>query len=75
MDIKPVVTRYGVLDCQVCVPKEWTDEQVVEFANALNSPGTDTWHIRKQGDPALKGDSERVQCAERPGFVHIMLDA
>ena len=70
--MKPEITRYGILDMQVCVPKDWTDEQVLEFAEA-NNPGG--WQIRREGDPFLNGDPERVPCDEREGFVHIMLDA
>uniref|UniRef100_A0A6H1ZZV0 Uncharacterized protein n=1 Tax=viral metagenome TaxID=1070528 RepID=A0A6H1ZZV0_9ZZZZ len=30
------VTKTGALDMQVCVPEDWTGEQVVEFANNEN---------------------------------------
>ena len=82
MDIKsfeddlPEVTRVGILDMQVCVPKDWTDEQVKEFADRENLCGTTHgWGIRKQGDRALAGADERVICSKRKNFVHIMLDA
>jgi hypothetical protein len=71
----PVVTNYGILDMQVCVPKDWTDEQVVEFANKINPTEIDSkWQIRRAGDKALAGDPERVDCHERKGYVHMMLD-
>lgn len=70
------VTRHGVFDRQVCVPENWTDEQVLEWLNATDPSGTQGgWHIRREGDPALAGDPERVACLGRAGFVHIMLDA
>lgn len=73
---KPQVTRHGLLDMQVCIPKEWTDEQVVEFANKENPCGTTNgWQIRREGDEALAGCEERVQCGDRENYVHIMLDA
>ncbi len=31
------VTRCGALDMQVCVPAEWTDEQVKAFADRENA--------------------------------------
>ena len=72
----PQVTKAGVLDMQVCVPENWTDEQVKQFADQENLCGTQHgWHIKKQGDEALSGDNERVPCASREGYVHIMLDA
>jgi hypothetical protein len=72
------VTQRGGLDMQVCVPKNWSDEQVIHFANLANPCGTSKgWMIRKEGDPALSGDPERKQCEEidRAENVHIMLDA
>lgn len=74
--IDPEVTRTGFLDMQVCVPENWTDAEVTEFANIHNPCGTTGgWVIRKEGDPALAGDPERCPCDDRTGFVHIMLDA
>lgn len=72
----PEVTRMGTLDMQVCVPRDYADEEVKDFANNTNACGTEHgWHIRKEGDSALAGDPERIPCAERVGYVHIMLDA
>jgi len=70
------VTRRGVLDIQVCVKEETTDEEVVNFANRQVLCGTSGgWFIRKEGDKALGGDLEREPCKKRKGFVHITLDA
>lgn len=70
------VIHYGLLDMQVCVPEKWTDEQVKEFAEKkFPCRITNGWFIRKEGSEYLKGTQERIACAERPGFVHIMLDA
>lgn len=70
------VIRRGALDMQVCVPTEWTDEQVLDFAGRENLCGTTNgWFIRCQGAEALAGDDERVPCQDRSGHVHIMLDA
>jgi len=70
------VTRRGMLDMQVCVPEDWTDEQVVSFANGQNPRGTTQgWEIRREGSKYLNGDPERSICSDREGFVHIMLDA
>lgn len=72
----PEVTYSGFLDMQVCVPKDWTDQQVVAFAEEKNPCGTTAgWAIRRQGDRELSEYSERVECAQHPGKVHIMLDA
>lgn len=70
------ITKTGALDMQVCVPGDWTDEQVKSFADTHNLCGTEHgWQIRREGDPALAGCPERIQCADRSGHVHIMLDA
>jgi hypothetical protein len=66
------IPRRGVLDMQVCVPKDWTDEQVLAFAEKENPCGTKGgWSIRRQGSEFLSGSDERVQSNN----VHIMLDA
>ncbi len=71
-----MITRYGALDMQVCVPEDWCDDSVVWLANRENTCGTSQgWQIRREGDKALAGDLERQPCAQRQGFVHIMLDA
>jgi hypothetical protein len=70
------ITRIGVFSMQVCVPADWDDRAVKQWADDENRCGTEYgWHVRKEGDKALAGDAERVQCESRPGHVHIMLDA
>lgn len=70
------ITKRGVFDMQVCVPADWTDEQVKEFADRENPCGTSNgWQIRREGDPFLNGSPERQPCAAVPGYVHIMVDA
>lgn len=69
------VTRAGLLSIQVCVPTDYTDQQVEEFANTERPTGIESpWRIRRQGDPLLAGADERVKCEERDGHVHLMLD-
>ena len=59
------VTRRGALDMQVCVPADWTDAQVIAFAEQSNPCGTrGGWQIRKEGDPDLSGDPEDYFLAE-----------
>ena len=69
------VTRFGMLDMQVCVPADWTDEQVIAFAEAEYPSGTNGWQIRREGDGALGDDPERQPCASRASYVHVVLDA
>ena len=69
------VTRRRGLSMQVCVPRNWTDEQALTFAERENPCGTENgWSQRRQGDEALGGADERVQCADRPDHVHISYD-
>jgi hypothetical protein len=72
-----IVTRRGALDMQVCVPGDWSDAQVIAFAERANPCGTTNgWSIRREGDEALRGMPERNPCVGGPaGNVHIMLDA
>lgn len=74
--IKTYILRKGILDMQICVPKTYTDREVIEFAESENSCGTQFgWHIRKQGSKFLAGDDERVQCSKISDNCHITLDA
>lgn len=75
-EILPKVTRRGAFDIQVCVPGNYTDDQVKDFADKDTPSGTESgWHIRREGDKALAGDAERVPCETRAGCVHVMMDA
>ena len=69
--MRPTVTKEGIFDCQVCVPKDWTDEQVLDFAASRDYTGG---QIRKEGNRLLRGDPERQPCYEHENFVHIMVD-
>ena len=70
------ITRMCAFDMQVCVPADWGDDQIKNFADLNNPCGTvNGWFIRKEGDKALAGAPERVRCAVRSGYVHVMLDA
>jgi len=70
------VTRSSFLSMQVCIPTDWSDDQVREFAERENPCGTTNgWQIRRDGDEALAGCAERVTCEQRGGHVHVMLDA
>ena len=65
-----IVCRSGLFNTQVCMPKEWTDEQAMEFAERERPCGTTGgWQVR------LAGDETRVQCERHDENVHIMLDA
>lgn len=71
----PQITRFSFFNLQVCVPGDYTDEQAEAFANRVNPAGTICgWHIRREGDPGLNGDPERVPCDTRQGCVHIVMD-
>ena len=73
---QPEITRCGLLDMQVCVPAEFSDEDVRRFAEQHNPCGTTAgWQIRREGDERLDGAPERVECESRQGFVHVMLEA
>lgn len=75
-EIKSEVIWSRGFDMQICVPADWTNEQVKEFSEKKNPCGTEHgWHIRRNGDPALNGDPERRKCITRDDYVHIMLDA
>lgn len=75
-DARAEIVHAGFLDIQVCVPHEWTDEEVKTFADSNHPCGTENgWQITRAGDEVLKGAEERETCATYDDFVHIMLQA
>lgn len=74
--MKPEVTKRAIFDMQVCIPIDWTNEQIKKFADSENPCGTEHgWVITKNGDPILLNDPEKNPCESRVGFVHVMLHA
>jgi hypothetical protein len=68
------VVRTGLMDMQVCVPKDWSDEQAEQFANGSRPTGLDHgWKLREAADRAQNGAPIRVQCEQDAANVHIML--
>ena len=71
---KPMVTKNGLFDMQVCIPADWSDGEAEAYANQENPAGTEHgWHMKHNGEKSLSGCNERVKCDARDGFVHIML--
>ena len=71
-----IALRCGALDMHVCVPADWDDTAVKQFADRENPCGTEHgWQIRREGDRLLNGAPERVRCLRHQGRVHIVLDA
>lgn len=76
MKEKPKVTNVGLMNMQLCIPKDWTDEQAIAFAQSEHPCGTEHgWQIEREGCSALDGSPERVDCEERDGYIHIMVEA
>lgn len=72
--MKPEVVRSGLVVMQVCVPADFTDEQVETFANDDTPTGISShWRVAKQGHDVLAGSDERVACEQRSGCVHLVL--
>jgi hypothetical protein len=71
---KAEVVRLRVFALQVCVPSDWTKEQIEDFANRASPTGIQSkWYVRT--DDEAKGDPQRVPCSkpERAGFVHVVM--
>jgi hypothetical protein len=72
--VKPEVVRHGLVGMQVCVPADFTDEQVETFANDDTPTGISSrWRVAKHGHDVLAGSDERVTCEQRSGCVHLVL--
>ena len=74
--IRAAVLQNKLLAQQVCVPREWSDQEVIDWLEGGNPCGTSGgWHLCEDGDNALRGSPARVQCAQQPGWVHRVLVA
>ena len=64
---EPTVTRHALLNIQVCVPKEWSNKQAIEFAEREYPAGTELgW---------CAGRLARVNCDNGDNMIHVVLDA
>jgi len=71
---KAEVIKIGLIGMQVCVPKSWSNEEIIEFAEMKNLCGVcNGWQICKERKGLYKNFPEETQCEEKEGFVHIML--
>lgn len=69
------VIRIALMDLQVCVPKDATDEEATDFVNTTNPTGISSrWAMKKEGNPTLVGYPERVNCEDRADHVHIVFE-
>lgn len=72
------ILQMGVLAVAVCVPKDWTEKQIIAFAEREYPCGTSAgWNIRREARAQeLRSDQhERQPCDELPDHVHMVLDA
>jgi hypothetical protein len=75
MSDRAEILQVGIFDLQVCVPVDWSDKEVEEFANKANPAGTaGGWKMLEDDDPLLDGDPLRNPCGERSDYVHIRLE-
>lgn len=58
----------GLLHLQLCVPGEWTDEQVVDFAEQEQPCGS-------SGGWSVNLGAKRVPCADGGGMIHVIVSA
>jgi hypothetical protein len=71
-DVGGVVLGAERFSAQVCVPQDWTDARIVQFAtDELLSAG---WCIRRERDAPPYASPERQPCRIRDGYVHVVLD-
>ena len=70
----PEVMVKGILGMRLCVPDDWTDEQIIQFAEKENPAGTSNgWYIAEKGDTAFDGASARIKCEDRENYVHLVV--
>ena len=69
---RPEVVKELFLAIQVCVPVDWLQKQIEEFANDQVICGTKSgWMMRTE---PIGDDLVKMECNEKEGFVHIIMD-
>jgi hypothetical protein len=70
----PTICRKKVLSMQLCVPKDWTESKILEFAENRVPCGIESgWYLCKKDDPVLDGAEDRVSCDDRSEYVHVVV--
>lgn len=74
--MKPEIIKISGLAMQICVADEWSNMQAISFSEKENPCGTEFgWSVCKDGEAPLLGCPSRNKCAERVGFIHMLLVA
>lgn len=72
---KAEIIKIGLFGMQLCVPKDWTEIEIIESIENTHACGTTGgWRIVKDGSGLLGDDPARVQCAEKSDFVHVLVE-
>lgn len=73
-DKEPEIISQNILAIQVCVPDNFADKEIIEFAERANPCMTENgWFVREKD---LDGNKQkRVACEKRTGFTHVILEA
>lgn len=67
----PEIVRWSLLSMQVCVPEDYTDEAITEFANRNHPTGIESqWQIKTEYDDDTP---VRTPCESRRGCVHVVV--
>jgi len=67
-DYVPEIICAELLSLQLCIPQDWSNHDIENLAEEKNPCGTTHgWRF----DESLG----RVPCSDRPGFVHVIVQA
>lgn len=74
-DTSEVTTiAYGIVFLSLCVPADWTKEQIEEAANVLHPTGIQSsWAISDESHFA-SGQTNPCECERGPSFKHHLLN-
>ena len=69
-----VVLRMNLCGLRVCVPREWSNDEITDFANTERPTGIKScWVVAENGASVLGGDQARIRCADDREKVHVVL--
>lgn len=67
----PTVLNQNVFSLQLCVPKDWSNDQILKWVETVNPCGTKAgWQI--VNEPDRKGNPARNPCAD---MIYLVVEA
>lgn len=69
---KATIVARWYLSMALCVPVQWTNQQVEQFATEVD--GRTGWRVRPDESPIWSDGVRPYPCPTNPGYIHLIVD-